>query len=157
MARNYDSVDLDFTWDGDFLLDKQGDLKDTSEDLLLSFKNEIFTIVKSDLTDWREDPSVGADLGDFVGEPNTIDTAKEIQNRVKNSLLLIATESDISVRVVPVGIHRVLVALQVQVLPTAENGLRSGDVATVSFLYDYFERGIFTPLEEMNKFGGRVL
>jgi hypothetical protein len=155
VARNYDSIDLDFTWDGDFLADQQGDLKDTSEDLLLSFKNEVFTIVKSDLQDWREDPSVGADLGDFIGEPNTSDTGKAIEQRIRNALTIIATPNDLDVRVIPVGIHRVLIVLNIQVLATEDNGLKAGDAVTVSFLYDYFERGVFVPLDDLNKFSGR--
>lgn len=155
MPRNYDSIDLDFTWDGDLLLDKQGDLKDTSDDMLLSFKNEITSLIKSDLSDWREEPGLGADLGDFIGEPNIIETGSRIENRVKSALLPIAIESDIAVRVVPVGVHRVLIMINIQVLSTPENGLRAGDTIDISFVYDYFERGIFTPLDQMNKLGGR--
>lgn len=155
MTRIYDSIDFDWTWDGDFLIDSQGDLKDTGENLLLSFQNEVFTIVKSDLQDWREDPGVGADLGDFIGEPNTSDIGKSIEQRVRASLALIADTSDTDVRVVPVGIHRVLIAITFQVLATQANRLRSGDTVSVSFLYDYFERGIFVPLEDLNKFSGR--
>ncbi len=157
MPRNYDAVDIDWSFDGDLLLDKTGDLKDTSEDSLLSFRNEILTIVKSDLEDWREEPAVGADLGDFVGEPNTPLTAKAIQERVSNSLLLICSQQDLSVRVIPVGVHKVLVAINIQVMATPKNGLRVGDSLTVSFLYDYFERGVFVPIEDMNKFSGRKI
>lgn len=155
MPRNYDSIDLDFTWDGDFLTDQQGDLKDTSEDFLLSFRNEIFTVVKSDLKDWREEPGVGTGLGDFIGEPNVSDTGKSIEQRVRSALTVIANSSDIDVRVIPVGVHKVLITITIQVLATPANGLVAGEALSVSFLYDYFERGTFVPLDEMNKFGGR--
>lgn len=157
MARNYDSVDLDWTIDGDYMVDQTGDLKDTSEDLLLSFKNEVFTVIKSNLKDWREDLAVGSDLDEFVGEPNTQDVARFLEERVKSSLLLIASESDISIRVVPVGPYRVLITLSIQVLATPQNGLHVGDEVHVSLLFDYFERGVFVPLDDLNKFGGRVI
>jgi hypothetical protein len=157
MPRSYDSIDLDWTWDGDFIIDQQGDLKDTSEDLLLSLRNEIFTVVKSDLQDWREDPNVGADLGDFVGEPNIATTGKAIEQRVRVSLAAIINSSDIDVRVIPVGIHRVLIAITIQVLATSANRLSSGEAISISFLYDYFERGVFVPLDEMNKLSGRKI
>ena len=155
MARNYDSIDWDFTWDGDLARDSSGDILDTSTDMLLSLRNEIFTIVKSDLGDWREESSVGSDLGDFVGESNTKDTAIAIQERVSNSLTIICSSNDINVRVIPTGTHKVLINIQVQVLATQQNGLKSGDTLLVSFLYDYFERGTFVPLEEMHKFNSR--
>ena len=155
MPSNYDSIDLDWTIDGDFMKDSTGDLKDTSEDLLLSFKNEVFTIIKSDLKEWREEPSVGAGLDDFVGEPNSQEIAARLEDRVKSSLLLIASASDLSVRVIPVGVYRVLITLNIQVLATAENGLQAGENVSVSLLFDYMERGTFVPLDDLNKFGGR--
>jgi hypothetical protein len=155
MPRNYDSIDLDFTWDGDFLVDSQGDLKDTKEDILLSFRNEVFTVIKSSLKDWREEPGVGASLDDFVGEPNVADTGKAIEQRVRSALIVITSANDLNVRVIPVGVHKVLITITIQVLATPENGLTSGEALNVSFLYDYFERGTFVPLDEMNKFSRR--
>lgn len=155
MARNYDSIDFDFTWDGDLARDQNGDIKDTSYDVLQSIRNEIFTIVKSDLGDWREESSIGADLGDFIGEPNVKETAINIKDRIVNSLSLIASNNDINVKVIPTGTHKVLILIQLFVLPTLENRLKSGDVLSVSFIYDYFERGVFVPLEEMHKFNTR--
>lgn len=157
MPRNYDEIDLDWTWDGDLLLDQYGDIKDTSEDPLLSLRNEIFSIIKSDLKDWREEPSIGTNLGDFIGEPNISDTAKAIEERVRTSLTIIVSTSDLHVRVVPVGIHKVLIAITLQVLATPNNKLAVGDTINVSFLYDYFERGIFVPLDDMNKLSGRKI
>lgn len=156
MPKNYDSIDLDFTWDGDLILDENQDLKDTSYNLLASIQNEIFSTIKSDIKDWREDPSIGADLGDFVGEPNTSVTGKAIQDRIKSSLSYLVSPNDLAVRVVPVGVNRVMVTLTLQVIATPENGLRAGETINVSFLYDYFERGVFVPLSDMNKFGGRT-
>lgn len=155
MPSNYDSIDLDWTIDGDFMKDSFGDLKDTSEDLLLSFKNEVFTIIKSDLKEWREEPAVGAGLDEFVGEPNTQQIAARLEDRVKSALLLIASASDLSVRVIPVGVYKVLITVGVDVLATAENGLRAGDTVTVALLFDYMERGTFVPLSDLDKFGGR--
>lgn len=155
MASNYDSVDLDWSWDGDYIQGDDGDLKDTSEDLLLSFRNEIASIVKSNAGDWREDVDHGASLDDFVGEPNTRETAKAIELRLKNSLRILGRIADFAVRVVPVHIHRVLIIVKADVLATAQNGLRAGDSVTVSFLYDYFEKGVFIPIEDITKFNRR--
>lgn len=155
MPRNYDSIDIDFSWDGDLIVDQQGDIQDTSYNLLTSLQNEIFCILKSDLEDWRETPNYGADLGDFIGEPNIESVAKAIEERVTSALSIIIAQSDIKVRVVPVGVHRVLLTVNVEVLATTGNKLRAGDLVSVSFIYDYFERGVFVPIDEMNKFSGR--
>lgn len=155
MAGNYDSIDLDWSWDGDFLVDSTGDLKDTSDDLLLSVRNEISSLVKSELGDWREDSNIGATLSDFVGEPNNRETAENIQARLESQLSQVVFLKDLSVRVTPVHIYRVLIMLSLEVLPTPENGLQSGEVLSTSFLYDYLENGVYVELEQMNHFAGR--
>lgn len=158
MASNFDSIDLDFTWDGDLLLHDDGDLKDTSEDLLLSLRNEIQSIVKSNAGDWRESLEHGASLDDFIGDSNSRETARLIQDRVEQSLRILGRLSDFSVRVVPVHIHRVLIIVSVSVMATPENRMRAGDSVVVSFLYDYLEKGIFIPVDDFTKFSsGRNL
>lgn len=157
MPSNYDSIDLDWTIDGDFMKDSSGDLKDTSEDLLLSFKNEVFTIIKSDLKEWREDLNVGAGLDDFIGEPNSKEIAARLEDHVKSALLLIASSSDLNIRVIPVGVYKVLITVNIQVLATVDNGLQAGEGVSVTLLFDYMERGTFVPLDDLNKFGNRTI
>jgi len=157
MPRNYDDIDLDFTWDGDYITDETGDLKDTSYDLLQSLKNQILLRIKSDLNDWREDPNVGADLGDYIGEPNNQTTAKSMSARIRGSVLDVIAASDIDVRIVPISSYRVLIKLNVQVLSTPDNRLQPGNTVTIDFIYDYFERGVFVPLDDLNKFSGRQI
>jgi len=155
VAGNYDSVDLDFSWDGDLLLDNQGDIKDTSEDLLLSIRNEMFTIVKSSLGDWKEDITVGADLDDFVGESNSRETAENIKIRLESSLSQLVSVSDVEIRVTPVSIYKVLISLSLAVLATAENRIQSGTVISATFLYDYLEKGVYVDLDNRSRFDER--
>lgn len=157
MPKNYDSVDLHMTYDGDFLVDQYGDLQDTSDDLLLSLKTEVFSYIKSSLQDWREEPGIGAGLDDFIGEPNNSNTGKALEQRIKSSLINLVSSSDIQVKVVPVGPHRVLTTIYLLVAATPENGVRPGDLLTITFLYDYLERGVFASIEDNSKFGGRTI
>lgn len=157
MASNYDSIDLDWTWSGDFIIGDDGDLQDTSEDLLLSLVNEMTTVVKSSVGDWAEEINVGADLDDFIGEPNTREVGLQIQTRLESALSLIMNPNDINVRVTPVHIHKVLIMLTVQVQATPENKANPGDVVSISFVYDYFEKGIFVPLSQLNRLSDRRL
>lgn len=157
MASNYDDIDFDFTWDGDFTLDECGDLKDTTYDYLQSLKQEIQTYIKSSIGDWKEEPSVGASLDDFVGEPNNRITASEMKARVESSLSEIVNLQDLSVRIVPVGIYNVLVILTVDILPTTENKFPAGTSFTTTFLYDYLETGVYIDIDDQAKFGGRSI
>lgn len=155
MPRNYDSVDFKFSWDGDYIVDETGDIQDTSEDYLLSLQQEIQTRVKSTLGDWRDNEGIEASLDDFVGEPNTPETANEIQRRVVSSLSGLVSPSDLRVRIVPVHIHKVLIAIGIDVMPTAKNGLTTSETITTSFVYDFFENNILVPRSELDKFAGR--
>src|SRR5688500_1579290 len=101
---NYDSIDLDWSWDGDYAVDQYGDIQDTSRDYLLSLANEVQTVMKSESSDWEKDITLGANLVDFVGEPNTRETGSSLEARVKAAIVNqgIIQGGDISVRIVPV-------------------------------------------------------
>jgi len=142
---NYDSVDLDFTWDGDYRVADDGDLMDTTDDYTRSFVNEITTVVKSDLLDWELDPTIGTNLSDFVGEANTRENGEAIEERVRISLVdagIVAPE-DLFVRVVPLSIHRIMISISVLTLATPNNRLSAGEPIVVTLVFDTTEGGIF--------------
>jgi hypothetical protein len=141
----YDSVDAYWTWDGDYAIGNNGDLKDTEEDLLLSLEQEIATVVKSELLDWELDPIVGATLSDFVGEPNTRENGRLIEDRIRFKLVdvgIVAPE-DLTVRVVPTGVHELLIMINVLTLATEGNRLTTADSVSVNISYDTMENGLF--------------
>ncbi len=86
MARLKDSVDLYFTETGDFFLDTNGDLADTSKDLYRGLVQRIDTRMKSSKQDWATQPSVGAGLTDFLGKRNTAELGQVIKSRVYSEL-----------------------------------------------------------------------
>lgn len=141
----YDTVDLDWTWDGDFLRGNDGDLQDTSDDFIRSLENEIQSIVKSSTGDWFLHPARAADLSDYVGEPNTRKTGEVIQDRVKAALINsgVVQPHDLSVRVVPVGYHEVMIRISVNAISTPNNRLVVGTPVIATLLYDTMENGIF--------------
>lgn len=157
MASIYDSVDLDFTFDGDFLIDSTGDIKDTSEDVLLSLRNEIFTIVKSEAGDWKEDLEIGANLRDFIGEANSRENAERIKERIKVALAPIVNTKDLTIRVVPTGIYKVLILLNINVVATQANKLKIGDLIQIAFLYDSTENINHIDLVDLAHFNGRSI
>ena len=138
----YDNNDAYFTWNGDYAVGDDGDLKDTSDDMLLSLRQELHSVVKSELTDWQMDTLVGASLSDFIGEPNTRENGKAIEFRIKQKIIEaeIALPGDITVRVVPVGIHEIMIMITITTLATSQNKLVVGDKGYVSQKDKHFAR-----------------
>ncbi len=142
---NYDTIDMDFTWDGDYAVGDDGDIADTSDDFIRSLMNEVRDCVKSSFGDWEKDPHFAGDLDDFKGEPNTRDTGKQIEARVKSRLVAanVVKGSDIQVKVIPVHVNQVLIAIRIQAVATSGNSLQPGEPIVTSFLYDSMEHDIF--------------
>jgi len=141
----YDSNDLFWTWDGDLAVGKDGDIKDTSDDLLLSLQQEIATIVKSELGEWEAEPLLGCTLSDFLGEPNTRENGEAIENRIRIKLVEtnIVQREDLGVRVVPTGPHQLMIMINVSVVATGNNQLTVADPVSVNILYDTMENNLF--------------
>lgn len=141
----YDSVDLDFSWDGDYIIGPDGDLGDTSYDLIQSFINEVRTVVKSDFNDWSKQPNIGARLLEFKGEPNTRDTASLIKDRLQTKLESnnLIKSGDLSITITPVHVHQILIVLRIQADSTSGNSLQLGQPVVVTLIYDSAENSIF--------------
>lgn len=142
---NYDTNDLDFTWDGDFMIGKDGDLADTSDDLIRSLENEVRTVVRSEIADWQKHPIIGANLSDYRGEANTRKTGEKIQERIISSIVEvgIVRSGDIDCKVIPVSRHQVLAMVNIRVASTEGNRLEPGERVVVTFTYDSLEDSVF--------------
>ncbi len=142
---NYDAIDITYSWNGDFAPGTDGDLSDTSNDQIQSLIQEVQTIVNSSLGDWQEHPNYAASLDDYVGEPNNRETARQITDRVRTSLINnnIVSADDLSVSVIPVERSKVLIIIAINAASTPNNSIIQGELAKVTFIYDYSERGIF--------------
>jgi hypothetical protein len=153
MAIIYDSVDLEYSWNGDFQPGQDGDLADTSDDQIRSLEQEIQTIANSALGDWEEHPTFASSLDDFVGEPNNRDTAAALANRLRTALISnnIVAAGDLSIRIIPIGVSKVMITIAVVAASTPNNSIIEGQAAVVALLYDYVEHGISfidKPLQE---------
>ena len=153
---NYDSIDIDWTWDGDYLIGKDGDLKDTSYDYIQSLLNEIRTVVRSEYDDWELHTMLASNLSDFLGEPNSKAVAKAIEERIISSISAvgIVAAADLQVRVVPVQNHIVLITLTISAEATSKNSLSAGEPVIVSLTYDSLEDSVFfLPVNEVERLG----
>lgn len=133
-----DSIDVDLTWDGDLQVGDDGDLKTNSDDYIRATETAVQNIVKADFGDWDGDPTFAANLSDFIGEPNNRENGQKIAQRVKSRIVAmgIAEASDITVRVVPIGIHEVAILVKVDAASTSGNRLQPGESLVVSTLFD---------------------
>jgi len=141
----YDAIDCEWTYDGDFAVGKDGDLKDTSYDLIQSKIQEIQSLVKSEVNDWKANPAFAATLSDFRGEPNTREIAKLIEQRVSSALISnnVVRPEDLGVRVVPTGIHEINILIRVSAMASNRNSLELGEPIVVSVVYNSVEDGIW--------------
>ena len=144
MAGNYDQLDIQFSWNGDILLEA-GDIKTTQFDGLQSLEDQIRIVVSSALGDWEIYPGKGAGLDDYVGYPNTKSTGEAIHDRVRLAIVSagLVYEEDLEVKVIPVHIHRVLIVVRVNALPSAVNRLNTGEVLQTAMIFDTSEREVF--------------
>jgi len=121
--RNPKQIDLRWTWAGDLVIGQDGDIKDTSENELLSFAQEVQTRVRSGLYDWALQPHIGAGLVDLIGEPNNRETAeagktKLISALIKDSFL---DASRINIKYMPVGNSKLIYRIKLSVPDTTED------------------------------------
>lgn len=148
---NYDSIDLDFTWDGDFKIGDDGDIADTRSDLIQSLRNELHTILRSEFDDWELHPQLGANISEFRGQPNSRKIGRAMEDRIRTKVIgaTIVQPEDIVVQVLPVGRHQVLTTITVNAASTPNNNLDPNEPLAIAFLYDSLEDSVFF-LDESN-------
>jgi len=145
---------LTFTYDGDYTVGKDGDLGDTSADLIQSKIQEIQSIIKSEVGDWKAHPSFATTLSDYRGEPNTRETGKAMEQRVKSSLISnnVVRPEDLDVRVTPIGIHEVAIFIRVNAMATNRNSLELGQPVVVAVVYNSVEDSVwFKPQDQRER------
>lgn len=132
-----DSVDLFFSNAGDFAVGPDGDLAGTESDALLSFKQECFNRVKSELQDWALHPWLGSGLSEVVGEANSRETAERGKELIENSLTMGAfiNPNDVNIKYVPISNDALMYIVEVAVIPTDENDFE--DTIKINLLFDF--------------------
>lgn len=137
MAKVYDRNDLYFSRRGDYIVGPEGDLYDTSDDVLRSLLQEIRSRLQSDLGDWRLYPELGAELSALVGEPNNKQTAEALKAKMQASLSqfgLVDTR-DMVIQYLPIDAQRLLFRMRITVAATQEN--LNTESLSVQILYNY--------------------
>lgn len=123
----YEANDLYFTADGDYLIDKTGDLSDTSDDQYRSLRQEIATIAAANFNDWAIHPNIGANFAELIGHPNNEDTASLVSSQLEAALAADLLKSgDFRVDTIPLDVNTLGVMVTVKV-DTVE-----GDIQTIA-------------------------
>jgi hypothetical protein len=105
-------------------------------------------LVKSEQADWESDPHFAADLFEFIGEPNTREIGRKIEERLRLRIsgIGLISERDLKIKVVPVHINQIAIFIKVAANATPNNKLKIGEPIVLTFVYDTMERGIFFAL-----------
>jgi hypothetical protein len=80
----------------------------------------------------------------MVGEPNNRATASEVHDRLRIAITSMGfvAESDLDIKVVPISIHKQMVIIRVNAVPSAWNSLSNGELLVTSFLFDTIEQTV---------------
>lgn len=105
----YDSIDIETSPSGDFVLSSSLDLKLSAASGCL--KQDIMFRARTDLNDFVPHPNIGADLQRFIGEPNTKDNAIAAEDRLFDSLTVDGriSSSDLRVKAVPISLDTIAI------------------------------------------------
>lgn len=115
--------DLRWIDSGDFAIDTRDmDLKDTSEENLQSALQKIEGRLQSTRGDWKQNPSMGANLKQFAGRPNTPEVGAEMETVIKNELIRggLFAPQELTVQVFPISETQLAAFVQVQPTGTRE-------------------------------------
>jgi len=132
-----DSLDLYFTSNGDFCLDETNKLKDTKLDKYRFLIQRVNNRIGSTSNDWQLAPQVGANLTDFIGQRNSAENGKLIEQRIFAELTRdnFISSRHLSVKVFPISESGVGVILSINPPDTV------GQV-NLTYSYDYRDNKI---------------
>lgn len=99
----YVDRDIQTSFDGDLEIDSKGDLKLANS--LDTYKGAVNFILRTDFGDYAPTPTVGSNLGSFIGESNTKSVHSKMENTIARAIAgPILNDSDVSIKVVPLDV-----------------------------------------------------
>jgi len=111
--NTYFLQDIGATFSGDLVIDSKGDLK--LADSYETQKSLTNFWLRTDQGEYVPNPSVGCNLGSFIGEQNSAKNLGLIESQTYNILVRnIWQAEDIKIRVVPLDHQELMIALQLR-------------------------------------------
>lgn len=108
----YSDRDIETTFAGDIVLDRKGDLK--LANALDTYKSAANFVLRTDFGDYAPEPTVGCNLGSFIGRPNNQDSHEQMEyliNKVLQQELFALT--DARADVVPFDVNEALCVISI--------------------------------------------
>jgi len=131
-------VDIMLTYDQDIEFDN-GDIKLTRGlDLI---KRDMYNLLISDPGDWKLYPLEGASPNKFTGEPNTRDTAEQIERYISSKLERVTFPSTLKVKVIPTSNDTVMVFLTLYMFGET--------IDEVSLSFDYINGLVYNGFDDV--------
>ena len=134
MKLTKSSTDLSYSSNGDFFLsEKTGDLRRENTRSHNVTKQIVIKRLEASRGDWRFLRDYGANLNDFIGQPNTAATGELIKANIVNILSYdgLINPGAIMVDVAPVGPRTVLILLKISAPSITEK-----KPLVITFTYD---------------------
>jgi hypothetical protein len=108
--------DLFFSSNGDFRADESGSLETTQGYDQRALVQAIVKRLQSTQYDWPVQIQIGANIGSFLGQPNTRETAAAMKSAIVSELTRggLVAASALTVQIVPVSISGILIVIIVR-------------------------------------------
>tara|TARA_Y100001973_G_C5075428_1_gene269728 strand:- start:277 stop:705 length:429 start_codon:yes stop_codon:yes gene_type:complete len=135
----YDSIDMAFDLDGDFVISEQNDIMTTEFDVLVGIIQAIQLRVKYPAGSWNLYPDLGV-LETPEGQINSEETADAWENLIITSLVSqgLVDSSDIELTSAPLNEETIVTLIQLSVDATEFNG--QADSINIYAVMDYGQK-----------------
>lgn len=141
----YSDRDIQTDIEGDIVLDTKGDLSLASS--LDTYKSAANFLLRTDYSDYAADPSVGCNLGSFVGKNITIPNIQKIEYTVTKTLReRIFNQSDVDCTVVPFDINELLCVINIQGSYLISGAITNVDSERIAYVFPFIDGRFIQPL-----------
>jgi len=136
-----DMVDLSWSSSGDFIIEN-GDLADTFSTEGLGFIQEAEERVKSSAGDWKLLPEKGANIDEYHGEINNLDTWKSIESSITLALTAdsFLNKQDFAITIAPITQTEIAIRIDFNASLTA---IVPDSTIVIKVVYDLVGKGPF--------------
>lgn len=102
--------DVLFGYDTDIHFENDDIMTTTGIDYI---EREVYKLLITEPGEWQADQTIGCAPSRFLGEPNTRETAKEMEQFVEEGLRITVAPAQVKVRAVPVGYEKILLFVDI--------------------------------------------
>ena len=140
----YIDRDIETTFAGDIVLDGRGDIKIANA--LETYKSAANFVLRTDFGDYAPQPTVGCNLGSFIGQPNNSESHEQMEYLVNKVLQQeLFTLTDARADVVPFDINEALCVVSIAGNYLVDGEIKNFNAVQISYQFPFID-GNPTPL-----------